>query len=122
MKSAYLIIAHGSKDEQSNEAFFSFIENFRKKYPRRHVEGAFLEIAKPNIPTGIEKCIELGSKEIFVIPLMVFPGRHVKEHIPAFIQEAHENHPDVDFHYAGPLSDDPRLVELVGMEKQDIKI
>ena len=48
-----------------------------------------------------------------MIPLMMFPGRHVKEHIPNLIQEAKAKHPTVDFHYTGPLSDEPELVAVL---------
>ena len=105
-KSFYLVIAHGSREKESNEAFLDFIKNFREAHAGRNVEYAFLELSKPAIPEGIEKCIRAGAKEIFVIPMMLFPGRHVKKHIPEFIQEARSRHPDVDFHYAGPLTDD----------------
>jgi sirohydrochlorin ferrochelatase len=111
--SAYLIIAHGSKESQATDAFWSFIEQFRAGFPGKRVEGAFLEISKPSIPEGIEKCIAGGAREIFVIPMLLFPGRHVKQDIPAFIADAKDKHPEVDFHYTGPLSDHPALVQLV---------
>lgn len=113
MQSAYLVIAHGSRDKEGNEAFFKFLAQFRKAYPKRYVEGAFLELAKPNIPEAIETCIRKGAEQIFVLPLMFFPGRHVKEDIPRFIQEAKARHPKVDFHTAGPLSDHPMTLQLL---------
>ena len=113
MSSAYIVIAHGSRNQKGNEAFFEFIETFRKSYPKRHVEPAFLELAKPLIPEAIEAAVKKGADQIFVVPMMLFPGRHVKEHIPQYIEEAKARHPEVDFHYAGPLSDHPMLIDLV---------
>ncbi len=113
MRAAYLLIAHGSRDAEANRAFFEFLEKFRHAYSHRKVEGAFLELAKPGILEGIENCIRAGADEIFVIPLMFFPGRHVKEDIPRLIQESRAKHPNVDFHYAGPLSDHPDLLPLL---------
>ena len=118
MRSAYLIIAHGSREKESNQAFEELLEKFRKAYPDRLIEGAFLEIAKPGIPEAIETCIQKNAAEIFILPLMLFPGRHVKEHIPRFIEQAKASHPEVDFHYAGPLSDHPLLISLLE-EKAD---
>ena len=60
--------------------------------------GAFLEIAKPSIPEAIETCAEEGAGQIVVLPLMFFPGKHVKEHIPTFIQDARKKYPDLDMH------------------------
>ncbi|MBI3316531.1 MAG: CbiX/SirB N-terminal domain-containing protein [Candidatus Omnitrophica bacterium] len=121
MKSAYLIIAHGSKDEGSNEAFWKFLEDFRKQYSSRWVEGAFLEMVKPSISQGIENCIEKGALEIFVIPLMLFPGRHVKDDIPRLIQESKAKFPAIDFHYAGPLSEKTSLAEVVEQKAKAMK-
>ena len=113
MKAAYLVIAHGSREAESNESFLEFIKKFRAACPDRHVEYAFLELAKPLIPEAIERCIRQGAQEIFVIPMMLFPGRHVKEHIPQFIQDAKMKHPGVDFHYSSPLADHPMLVSIL---------
>lgn len=113
MKSVYLVIAHGSREAEGNQAFFDFLEKFRRAYPDRTVEPAFLELAKPAIGEAIEKSIRAGAREIFVVPLMFFPGRHVKEDIPRFIEEAKAKHPEVDFHYAGPLCDHPEMIEIL---------
>lgn len=121
MKSAYLIIAHGSREAEANQAFFDFLERFRAAYPDRLVEGSFLEIAKPTIPQGIENCIRKGVSEIIVLPMMFFPGRHVKEDIPRFIKEAKAGHPEVDFHYAGPVSEHPMLLSLLEEKAKQMK-
>ena len=121
MKSAYLVIAHGSRDPEANQAFFEFLERFRKAYPDRLAEGAFLELAKPAIPQGIENCIAKGVSEIIILPMMFFPGRHVKEDIPRFIEEAKARHPGVDFHYAGPVSEHPMLLALLEEKAKQMK-
>ena len=113
MPTAYLIIAHGSRETRANEAFFEFLEKFRKTYPKKKVQGAFLELASPNIPDAIEKCVQTKADSIVIIPLMLFPGRHVKEDIPHIMEEAKAKHPELDFHYAGPLSDHPMLMSLM---------
>ena len=121
MKSAYLVIAHGSREAEANQAFFEFLERFRKAYPQRLVEGSFLELAKPAIPQGIENCIARGVTEIIILPMMFFPGRHVKEDIPRSIEEAKARHPEVDFHYAGPVSEHPLLLSLLEEKAKQAK-
>ena len=112
MSSAYVVIAHGSREKKSSGAFLEFLEGFRKANPKRKVEAAFLELARPSIPQAIEKVIHEGATEVFIIPWMLFPGRHVKEHIPAFIEDAKRKHPESDFHYAGPLCDGVETARL----------
>ncbi len=121
MRSAYLIIAHGSREKEANDAFERLIEDFRRLHPDRHVQAAYLEIAKPGIPEAIQKCRQEGATEIFVIPLMLFPGRHVKEHIPAFIQKAKEEHPEIDFHYSGPLCEDESMLQTLEEKLRRLK-
>ena len=121
-KPAYLLIAHGTRDSEGKEAFFQFVEEFRAAFPDRRVEPAFLELVRPSIPEGIEACVNGGAEEIFVLPLMLFPGRHVKEDIPGQIQEAKRRFPQVDFHYTGALAltpekggrvSEPKMFELL---------
>ena len=101
---AYLLIAHGTRDPEGKNAFFRFVEEFRRTFPGRRVEPAFLELLRPSIAEGIEACVKGGAEEIFVLPLMLFPGRHINQDIPAEIQAAKHRFPEVDFHYAGALA------------------
>jgi len=121
-KFAYLLIAHGTRDREGERAFFSFVEEFQKAFPERHVEPAFLELSHPAISEGIEACVRKGAQEIFVLPLMLFPGRHINEDIPREIQQAKQRFPQVDFHYAGALAiaskkrgkiSEPKIFELL---------
>jgi len=121
MKVAYLIIAHGSRDSEANQAFFNFLEEFRCRFPDRTVRGAFLELAKPSIPEEIEGCVGEGIEQILILPLMFFPGRHVKDDIPHLIEEAKMKYPAVDFHYSSPLSDHPLMLQLIEEKAKALK-
>ena len=107
-KSAYLLIAHGTREKEGEKAFFQFVEEFQRSFPHRNVQPAFLELSRPTIAEGIESCIQAGAREVFVLPLMLFPGRHVNQDIPHQIQEAKRAYPHVDFHYAGALALHPQ--------------
>ena len=120
-KSAYLIIAHGTRDPEGKKALGEFLKKFRAAYPHRFVEGAFLSLAKPTIPEAIECCVRQGSEQIFVIPLLFFPGRHAKEDIPRIIQEAKNKYPEIDFHYASPLSENPEALTLLEERMKTLK-
>ena len=120
-KSAYLVIAHGTRDTEGKKAFGDFLKKFRAVYPHRHVEGAFLSLAKPTIPEAIERCVKQGAGQIFIIPLLFFPGRHAKEDIPRHIQEAKHKYPEIDFHYASPLSEHPEAFDLLEKRIKTLK-
>ena len=121
-KSAYLLIAHGTREKEGEKAFFQFVEEFQRFFPHRNVQPASLELSRPSIAEGIESCIQAGAEAIVVLPLMLFPGRHVNQDIPRLIQEAKHTHPQVDFHYAGALAlhsqksgkiSEPKMFELL---------
>lgn len=112
-KSSYIVIAHGSREKQANDAFEGFIRTFRKTFPKKDVYGAFLGMAKPSIPESIETAVKKGSDNVVILPLMFFPGRHIKEDIPKFIADAKMKYPAVDFHYAGPVASHPMMAKLL---------
>ena len=113
MSKITLLIAHASREEKSNRDFLRLVDVFSKKNKETAVVGAFLELAKPLIPQGIDRCVEQGASDIFVVPLMFFEGRHVKEDIPKQIDEGRLRHPGVHFHYAGAMANDPAFLEFL---------
>lgn len=114
---AYLLIAHGTREEEGKEAFFQFVDEFRKSFPDRRVEPAFLELVHPSIPEGIEACVKGGAEEIVVLPLMLFPGRHINRDIPTEIQAAKRRFPEIDFHYTGALALSPKNSKRISEPK-----
>jgi len=59
------------------------------------VVPAFLELAEPGIPGGADLCVASGATEIVAVPYFLSAGRHVAEDIPAELEKARQNHPDV---------------------------
>lgn len=112
-KVAYLVIAHGSRDAQANQAFQNFLKRFRRMAQGRKIFGAFLELAEPSIPEALEAACRSGHTEIVIVPMMFFPGRHVKQDIPRLIQETKAQFPEVDFHFASPVAENPLLGKLI---------
>ncbi|MBN1687846.1 MAG: CbiX/SirB N-terminal domain-containing protein [Candidatus Omnitrophica bacterium] len=110
---AYLLIVHGTKDKESNQAFLSLVEQFQDLCPDRFVAGAFMEFVEPSIGQAIDECAQKGVGQIFVLPMMFFGGKHVKEDIPLMIQEAKAKHPELDFHYGTPIADQPLLLKVL---------
>jgi len=110
MSAAYLLIAHGSREERSNRDFLDLVSRFSKNHSTEKVIGAFLELAAPSIPEAIEECAASGVTDVMIVPLMLFWGRHVKQDIPKMIDEARVRHAQVSFHYAGPMADHPEFL------------
>ena len=113
MKRAVLLVGHGSKLGGSSEALECVIDALRRTEPVTFFQFAFLEIQSPNIPQGIELCLNQGAEEVIVIPYFVQSGRHVVEDIPRIISEAQARYPQRRIHLGEYLGFDSRIVSIV---------
>lgn len=94
---ALLIVSHGSRRQQSNEEVNELAKNLNELLNGSFniIHSAFLEIAEPSIPEGIDKCAALGVNSITILPYFLAAGRHVAEDIPAIVNEARKKHPKI---------------------------
>ena len=113
MKKSVLLVGHGSKLGGSSDALNQVLESLREKEPSTFFQAAFLEIQPPNIPQGIEHCLNQGADEVIVIPYFVQAGKHVAQDIPRIVSEAKTKHPDKNICLAEYLSFDDRIVSVV---------
>lgn len=92
-----IIIAHGSRREQSNQEVTHLARSVAASPRSRfnEVSVAFLEIASPSIDEALEENIKKGAQEITLFPYFLAAGRHVAEDIPNAIAPAVQRHPDV---------------------------
>jgi len=100
-----LIVAHGSRRLASNEEVRRLAERVRdlRSPGIDHVESAFLELAEPDIPAGLDRCVALGAREIVLFPYFLAVGTHVAEDIPEVVAAFRARHPDVAVRVTGHL-------------------
>jgi sirohydrochlorin ferrochelatase len=112
---ALILVAHGSRREQSNHEVVELAEKFGKKCSGQYqiVLAAYLELSQPLIPQGIEKCIQKGASSIIVLPYFLNSGRHVIEDIPNIVNDTMEHHPDVDIKIAPHLGASELMIDLL---------
>lgn len=94
---ALLVVAHGSRREESNDEVRRLAEALRGRLGGRYqrVEAAFLELAEPSIAAGIDQAVAAGAAEVVVFPYFLTAGRHVAEDVPAIVEERRRAHPSV---------------------------
>jgi sirohydrochlorin ferrochelatase len=92
-----LIIAHGSRRAASNDEVRALCEQVRaqRDVPYEHIETAFLELAEPDIPTGLATLARRGATEIVAFPYFLAAGTHVTDDIPQAIAAFRQTHPAV---------------------------
>ena len=110
-----LIIAHGSRRTASNDEVRQLAERVSGLADSGfdEVSAAFLELAEPSIPDGLEACIQRGAREVVVFPYFLAAGRHVVEDIPQEIAPVVARYPDVDVQLAPHLGQASALPEMI---------
>ena len=108
---AALLISHGSKASQSRKEIEA-LANRLERESRILIEIAFLEIDQPDIPLGIQNCIQKGADDIVVLLNFLNEGVHVAQDIPALIQTARKQYPGVTFTVMPHLSRHPKFDAL----------
>jgi precorrin isomerase/sirohydrochlorin ferrochelatase len=80
--------------------------------PLGAVEPAFVSLARPDVPTALERSFRLGARRIVVAPYFLFTGVLV-ERIEAQAADWAASHPGTEVTLAHHMGLDERLVELV---------
>ncbi len=110
---AVLVVAHGSRNEDSSHMFLSILNMIRELKPDIRIEGAFMSFSDMNIESSIEQLIYDGVTEIDIVPYLLFSGNHVTKSIPNKINEFLKNDTRVKINYKKSLGIDKRLAEIV---------
>jgi len=109
---AVLFISHGSHSSKTEEEVRAFVRQLKQRSSTPICEYAFLEIAHPTIPEGIDICVEKGAREIIILLNFLNAGRHVDEDIPKIIQDAKTKHPGVHFRITDPVGQHEQIIGL----------
>lgn len=109
-----LVVAHGSRREDSNLEIRELIEQLRLRTTCfAAIDCAFLEIAEPSIAQGLHQQIAQGARQIVVMPYFLSAGRHVSIDIPEQVQRIRDIHPQIDIRIANHLGTAENIRETV---------
>lgn len=113
MKTAILLMAHGSRIPEANDAVHEIAAMVREMTGFEIVEVSFREQHRPNIQTGIDACVAKGAGRLLLIPYFLFVGAHVQEDLPEELEEARRRYPGVEMTIGKPLGAHRKLAEIV---------
>ena len=111
-KRPLLAIGHGTRDEQGRQTFIDFVETYRQLDASRLVIPCFLELTRPTIQEGVDRCVEAGYTDISALPILLFAARHNKFDVTNELDRARKRHPQVKFHYGRHFGITPPILEL----------
>ena len=109
---AILLISHGSRFSETEDEVREFVAQLKQQSDMQIVEYAFLEIAHPSIPEGIDICVKKGATDIVILLNFLNAGKHVDEDIPRIVSEARGKHPDVTFTITQPVGKHDQIVKI----------
>ncbi|MBI2353716.1 MAG: CbiX/SirB N-terminal domain-containing protein [Deltaproteobacteria bacterium] len=112
MKTAILMMAHGSRIPEANDAARRVAEMVRDMTGFEIVEVAFREMHAPNIQVGIDACVAKGAGRILLMPYFLFMGAHVLHDLPEEIEKARKRHPGLVMEMGGHLGVHRKLAEV----------
>ena len=112
---ALLLIAHGSRREASNQEVRDLAQRLEQIAGERFdiVVPAFLELAKPDIPTGVDCCVEVGVTQVIAVPYFLAAGRHVVTDIPEELAKAQRRYPGLDLRQSDYLGQHDAIIGIL---------
>ena len=113
MTRAILLVDHGSRRPEANHVVEALAEALQGRAPERVVRAAHMELAEPDVATGIDACVAAGADRIDVQPYFLGPGSHTSRDIPRLVEEAARRHPGVGIRISAPLGFHEKLVDVV---------
>ncbi|MBU5635927.1 CbiX/SirB N-terminal domain-containing protein [Geomonas sp. Red69] len=113
MKTALLLMAHGSRIAEANNAVHEIAKRVQKMTQFEIVEVSFREQHQPNIQQGVDACVAQGAERILLVPYFLYMGAHVLEDLPEELAEAKKRHPGVEMVLGKHLGVHDKLAEVV---------
>jgi len=112
---ALLLIAHGSRRQQSNDEVVLLAEKLKKNCADDYsiIHAGFLELAETLIPDGIKKCVDDGATSIVVLPYFLNSGRHVIEDIPEIVNATKPLYPQTEIKISSHLGASELMMDLL---------
>ena len=109
-----IIVDHGSKVAAANERLERLCEGYATTRAPKHwvVRPAHMELASPSIGEAFDALVEAGCATIVCHPFFLSQGRHVREDVPALLDEAASRH-NIPYSLTPPLGEAPALLDLV---------
>lgn len=109
---ALLLVGRGSFEPEANGDLFKLCRLVWERGGWAWVEGAFVSLARPFVPEGIERCVRLGTEGIVVVPFFLNTGVLVRR-IYAQAAACRSRYPEVPIVCGRYLGVDPAVVRAV---------
>jgi sirohydrochlorin ferrochelatase len=110
---AILYVCHGSRVAKARAEASAFVEQCKANIDVPIQELCFIELAEPDIITGIDICVQKGATRIIVLPLLLLSAGHAKHDIPEAIRQAKQRHPHLEIVLGKPFGVHETMIDIV---------
>lgn len=90
---AVVLFCHGSRDAEWARPFHAIRDRLRAARPEVRVELAFLELMQPTLPDALSGLAARGESRIYIAPLFMAQGAHLKRDLAAMLEDGRRSHP-----------------------------
>lgn len=118
-ETAVVLVGRGATDPDANAEVAKTARLLLEGRGIGTVETAFISLAMPSVPAGLERAHRLGHTRVVVLPYFLFAGV-LPDRIVAHAQAWALDHPDVDVRVAGLIGPGDRLAALVAERWSEI--
>ncbi|MGW4565617.1 sirohydrochlorin chelatase [Streptomyces sp. NPDC004561] len=112
-----LLVGRGSTDPDANAEVAKAARLLWEGRGHAGVETAFVSLAAPDVPGGLDRCARLGARRIVVLPYFLFTGV-LPDRVRRQTEEWAAGHPEVEVRSADVIGPEPELLDLV-MERYE---
>ncbi len=113
MKTALLVMVHGSPRPIANTDMFKVVEDVKARNVFDHVAVGFMECNEPTIADSADACAASGAERVIAVPYFLHTGTHVADDLPTLLDEAQARHPHIQFQMGRYLGTSPVVTALL---------
>ena len=116
MKQGLLLLAHGARDPRWALPFESIVARIRAERPGLALELAFLEFMAPDLIEAGRRLAVAGCGSVAVMPLFLGMGGHVRNQVPALVEQLAAAHGAVRWSLQPTIGESDAVIATIAAE------
>jgi sirohydrochlorin cobaltochelatase len=113
MKRLLVLFAHGARDPKWAEPFERLRAITQSQALEATVALAFLEFMTPNLPDLVRQSVQVGCRDVTVVPIFFGQGGHVLRDLPAMVAQLRSEFPDVALKVADAVGENVDVLNAI---------
>ncbi len=105
-------MGHGSRSAAGVAEYWDLARVVSETAPELDVGCGFIELARPDLDTAVDRLVERGAASVVAVPLVLLGAGHMKDDGPAALHRGRHRHPGVRFAYGRQLGLHPLVLAV----------